>query len=185
MVTVRPLPQPSSDNRCSKASAHLLHAEGDAAPKKPMVGTLAGCCVRAATGHAAAPPSAAMNSRLRILGPHADRRSLSRSGLHWNRLAGLSSAGLMAPGRALVGTSWRGLGRRPAMAGVALEIACWQVCRGRRWCPTGRFFPSIGAFLRRLDRTSLRLAHLLDHHVGAQQNRLRHGEAERLGGLRV
>jgi hypothetical protein len=38
-----------------------------------------------------------MNSRRRILSPHADLLSLSRSGLHWNRLAGLSSAGLEAP----------------------------------------------------------------------------------------
>jgi hypothetical protein len=48
--------------------------------------------------------------------------------------------GLRPPGRALVGTSWRGLGRRPAMGGVGLEIACCPVCRSRRWRPTGRFF---------------------------------------------
>jgi hypothetical protein len=47
---------------------------------------------------------------------------------------------LRPPGRALVGGRWRGLGRRPAMAGVTLEIAYWAVCRSRRWCPTGRFF---------------------------------------------
>jgi hypothetical protein len=37
---------------------------------------------------------------------------------------------LKVPGRALVGWSWRGLDRRPA--GMALEIACWPVCRSRR-----------------------------------------------------
>ena len=39
-------------------------AEGVAAPKNPMVGSFAGCCARAASGHAAAaPPSSVMNSR--------------------------------------------------------------------------------------------------------------------------
>src|SRR5262245_21186845 len=33
------------------------------APKNPMVGSLPACCARAASGHAAAPPSKAMNSR--------------------------------------------------------------------------------------------------------------------------
>jgi hypothetical protein len=36
------------------------------------------------------------------------------------------------PGGALVGSSWRGLGRRPVTAGVRLEIACWPVCRSGR-----------------------------------------------------
>jgi hypothetical protein len=26
------------------------------------------------------------------------------------------------------------------MGGVGLEIACWPVCRSRRWRPTGRLF---------------------------------------------
>jgi len=33
-------------------------------PKNPMVGNLPGCCARAASGHAAAPPSSVMNSSL-------------------------------------------------------------------------------------------------------------------------
>jgi hypothetical protein len=32
-------------------------------PKNPIVGSLPGCCVRAASGHAAAPPSRVMKSR--------------------------------------------------------------------------------------------------------------------------
>jgi hypothetical protein len=39
--------------------------------------------------------------------------------------------------------------------------------------------------LHRLDRTSLRLAHLLDHLVGGYLQAQRHGEAESLGGLEV
>ena len=31
-----------------------------------MVGSFAGCCARAASGHAAAPPSPAMNARRRM-----------------------------------------------------------------------------------------------------------------------
>ena len=34
-----------------------------------------------------------------------------------------------------------------------------------------------------LDRTSLRLAHLFDHFVGLQEQRRRHPDPERLGGL--
>jgi ATP-dependent DNA ligase len=37
----------------------------------------------------------------------------------------------------------------------------------------------------RLDRTSLRLAHLFDHPVGARDERRRHIKAERLGGLQI
>ena len=40
------------------------------APKNPMVGSFAGCCARAASGHAAAaPPRRVMNSRRRISAP--------------------------------------------------------------------------------------------------------------------
>src|SRR6266404_486375 len=50
--------------------------------------------------------------------------------------------------------------------------------------PSGRY-PLLGPDFHRLDRTSLRLAHLLDHLGGAQQNRGRDGDAERLRGLEV
>ena len=40
-----------------------LWAQAVVAPRNPMVGTFAGCCARAARGHAAAPPSATNNSR--------------------------------------------------------------------------------------------------------------------------
>jgi hypothetical protein len=44
-------------------TAGLLSIEG-LAPKNPMVGIFAGCCARAASGHAAAaPPSSVMNAR--------------------------------------------------------------------------------------------------------------------------
>jgi hypothetical protein len=41
----------------------LLHAEAVAPPKKPIVGSFADCCARAASGHAAAQPSSVTNSR--------------------------------------------------------------------------------------------------------------------------
>src|SRR5437016_8508405 len=50
--------------------------------------------------------------------------------------------------------------------------------------PSGRY-SLLGPDFHRLDRTSLRLAHLLDHLVGASEQHGRHGEAERLGGLEV
>src|ERR1044071_2083103 len=50
--------------------------------------------------------------------------------------------------------------------------------------PSGRS-PLLGPDLHRLDRTSLRLAHSLDPPAGAQQERLRDREPDRLGGLQV
>src|ERR1700747_3803456 len=50
--------------------------------------------------------------------------------------------------------------------------------------PSGRY-PLLGPDLHRLDRTSLRLAHSLDHLVGAREQRRGHVDAERLSGLHV
>src|SRR5262245_42890010 len=50
--------------------------------------------------------------------------------------------------------------------------------------PSGRY-SLLGPDFHRLDRTSLRLAHSLDHLVDAANQRQRDGEAERLGGLHV
>ena len=52
IATVRPSIQPSSRSRCTKAAIHWLAAEGVLAPRNPMVGSFAGCCARAASGHA-------------------------------------------------------------------------------------------------------------------------------------
>src|SRR6516164_6015153 len=45
--------------------------------------------------------------------------------------------------------------------------------------PSGRY-PLLGPDFHRLDRTSLRLAHSLDHLVGERQQFIRHLKAERL-----
>src|SRR5262245_19998151 len=50
--------------------------------------------------------------------------------------------------------------------------------------PSGRY-PLLGPDLHRLDRTSLRLAHSLDHLVGAQQYRSWNRDADRSGSLKI
>jgi len=62
-ATVRPSVQPSSRKRCTKAGVHCLVAFAVDETKYSMVGSFAGCCARAASGVAAAPPSQAINSR--------------------------------------------------------------------------------------------------------------------------
>src|SRR5262249_19911793 len=47
----------------TNAATHWPWIEVVLEPKNPMVGTLPACCARAASGHAAAPPRAASNSR--------------------------------------------------------------------------------------------------------------------------
>src|SRR5437588_677216 len=50
--------------------------------------------------------------------------------------------------------------------------------------PSGRY-SLLGPDFHRLDRTSLRLAHLLDHLVGERKQLVRHGKVEHACGLRV
>src|SRR5215472_16926920 len=46
MVRLRPSIQPSSRSRCTKAATQWPWAAGVPEPKKPMVGSIAGCCAR-------------------------------------------------------------------------------------------------------------------------------------------
>jgi len=62
MTMVRPSIQPSACSRCTKAATHSFAAEAVIAPRNPITG-IVGCCARASSGHAAAPPSTVMNSR--------------------------------------------------------------------------------------------------------------------------
>src|SRR5262249_54095125 len=55
----------------------------------PMRGGLAGCCARAASGHAAAPPISVMNAR-RLIWPVCIRSPPARAGLHDIELAASS-----------------------------------------------------------------------------------------------
>ena len=60
------------------------------APKNPMVGSFAGCCARAASGHAAAaPPSSVMNSRRSHSITSSARASSDRRHFEAERLGGL------------------------------------------------------------------------------------------------
>src|SRR5215472_8082953 len=48
-------------SRCTNASSHARWLIGAPPPRYPMVGSFPGCCARAASGHAAAPPNSVMN----------------------------------------------------------------------------------------------------------------------------
>src|SRR5262245_24090142 len=50
--------------------------------------------------------------------------------------------------------------------------------------PSGRY-PLLGPDLHRLDRTSVRLAHSIDNHVGAREHGWRNFETERFRGLKI
>src|SRR6516165_4981125 len=62
ITRLRPSTQPNSRIRCTKVAVHWLCAAALPVPSNPMVAAFA-CCARAASGHAAAPPSNVMNSR--------------------------------------------------------------------------------------------------------------------------
>ncbi len=79
IATVRPLIQPSSPSRCSKAATSLLHTEGVPEAKNPTLGILAGCCAVATSGRtAAATPSRVTNCRLLIGEPSLHAHTLPR-----------------------------------------------------------------------------------------------------------
>src|SRR5262245_50172626 len=77
IATVRPSIQLSSCNRRTKAATHWPWDEGVPATSNPMIGSFADCCARAASGHAAAPPSSDMNAR-RLMGRTPPRLRAAR-----------------------------------------------------------------------------------------------------------
>jgi hypothetical protein len=62
IVTLRPSTKPVSFRPRRKARRRLANRSGVSPPRNPITG-IASCCARAASGHAAALPSMAMNSR--------------------------------------------------------------------------------------------------------------------------
>jgi hypothetical protein len=68
--TLRPSVQPNSCSPCANAVTLAIDSGSSAAKfmSTPMIGSFAGCCARAASGHATvAPPIAAINSRRLIV----------------------------------------------------------------------------------------------------------------------
>jgi hypothetical protein len=63
-IRFRPSVHPSSFKRLTKAVVHWLWSAGELAPRNPIRRARPSCCALATTGHAAALPSPAMNSRL-------------------------------------------------------------------------------------------------------------------------
>src|SRR5262245_5911297 len=70
-----PAGQPISLRPLRKAATRDADASREPGLTRPMTGT-AGCCARAATGHAAAPPSSVMNSRRFIRSPRRRWRAV-------------------------------------------------------------------------------------------------------------
>src|SRR5262249_20199917 len=145
--------KPSSRNAvrkfCSNPSPPL-----DPWVRIPILAIFAGCCARAATGHAAAPPSQVMKSRRRITNP-PDRAQPTTSSI---RMCVVPHSKF---GRS---TSAWGHERKPHGEHI--------------WCalpPT--------ADIGRADRTSARgqkrsFPKLFDHLIGEGEKRVRYGEAE-------
>src|SRR5215471_17582835 len=94
-----------------------------------------------------------------------------------------SAAACSALSRPLQRLTFRGSIPHPMQLLCTLRNHCRQWPRNTRY-QAGRY-PLLGPVFHRLDRTSLRLAHSLDHLVGTQANDVGHLETERLRRLHV
>jgi hypothetical protein len=113
---------------------------------RSLRGSLARCCpvprgrasAAGESGRSIRSPTAGHPPKLAVAGyrSHSGRAFVQRL-----RVGVLSSAGV---GAARQGARREVVERpRPAIGKfgrVELEIACWSVCRSRRWCPIGSFF---------------------------------------------
>ena len=95
IATVRPSVQPSSRNRCTKA-ATIVRGIGRVAAQEADGRHFAGCCARAASGHALTPPTSVMNSRRLICCPQSEDCTLPHRGrkyrvVHHSKLGGQMS----------------------------------------------------------------------------------------------
>jgi hypothetical protein len=70
-----------------------------------------------------------------------------------------------------------------------MQLLCTLRNHCRQWPRNTRYqagrYPLLGPDFHRLDRTSLRLAHLFDHLIGAGKQHRRNGEADRACGSKI
>ncbi len=133
------------------------------ATSTPIRRMRSGCCAGATTGHTAALPKPAMNSRRRILALSRSSGAYRADGCKGTRA---SEPAIAAPHEAACGpTSDLRFLRQPDRS-IRLS------CRRRSWSASLEFDPQ-------------QTSPLFDHFVGADQQRIRHGQAECLGGLHV
>src|SRR5262249_32693052 len=93
---------PISFRRRTNAAVQVLQADCEVVPKKPIIGNFRDCCARAASGHAAEPPSSVMKSR-RFMSSMGDFLPYALSARRLTRPADFRHLSLPAAGRLVLG----------------------------------------------------------------------------------